>query len=220
MTVLLLISVLFTIYRLITAPSSAEEALPGQKVKIDYLLPLVQCILGLLVIRLPHWLGARLNLRISNAMLIMYIVFLYAAIYLGEVRDFYYRVPQWDSFLHCFSGMMMGALSFSCVTLLNDAQRIPMNLSPVFVALFAFSFAMTLGVIWEFYEYTVDGLMGLNMQKFRLEDGTVLMGHAALRDTMKDLFIDGCGALVTAMLGFISLKYKKGWIERLLVHKR
>ena len=82
---------------------------------------------------------------------------------------------------------MIGALGFSIVTLLNKTEKVPMELSPLFVALFSFCFAVTLGVVWEFYEYTFDGLLGLNMQKFALENGTLLIGRAALADTMMDM---------------------------------
>ena len=91
---------------------------------------------------------------------------------------------------------MIGALGFSIVTLLNKTEEVPMNLSPLFVALFSFCFAVTLGVVWEFYEFTFDGLLGLNMQKFALENGTQLIGRAALTDTMIDLFVDAVGALL------------------------
>ena len=115
---------------------------------------------------------------------------------------------------------MIGALGFSIVTLLNNTEEVPMNLSPLFVALFSFCFAVTLGVVWEFYEFTFDGLLGLNMQKFALEDGTQLIGRAALTDTMIDLFVDAVGALIISIIGYISLKYNKGWIEKLQVRVR
>ena len=104
---------------------------------------------------------------------------------------------------------MIGALGFSIVTLLNKTEKVPMELSPLFVALFSFCFAVTLGVVWEFYEYTFDGLLGLNMQKFALENGTLLIGRAALADTMMDLVVDAVGAFIMSVIGYISLKYNK-----------
>ena len=92
-------------------------------------------------------------------------------------------------------------------------------MTPFFVAFFAFNFAITLGAVWEIYEYTADGILGLNMQKFALEDGTLLMGREALSDTMEDLIVDGIGALVINIIGYISLKYNKGWIEKLLIKR-
>ena len=156
-------------------------------------------------------------LKLQNLFLILYTIFLYCAIYLGEVKSFYYNVPHWDTILHTFSGAMLGALGFSFVTLLNKTEEVPMNLSPLFVVIFSFCFAVTLGVVWEIYEFTFDGVLGLNMQKFALESGEALIGRAALVDTMKDLIVDALGAFIMSIIGYISLKYKKGWIEKLQV---
>lgn len=188
--------------------------------KSEYVLMLVQCILGVIAMLMPNIISKRFRLEIPNNMLFLYTLFLYGAIYLGEVKSFYYLVPQWDTILHTFSGAMLGALGFSFVSLLNKEERIPVQLSPAFVAICAFCFAVTLGVFWEIYEFTFDGLLGLNMQKFALEGGTQLVGRAALIDTMKDLIVDIVGAFVMSFIGYISLKYKKGWIEKLLLANR
>lgn len=214
----LLISAIFLIVRLFLAP--ADHAVPYERVKSDYVLMLVQCILGLFAMTLPGLLSHRFQIEIPSNMLVLYAIFLYGAIFLGEVRSFYYTVPHWDTILHTFSGGMLGALGFSFVTLLNKTDKIPLNLSPIFVAIFAFCFAVTLGVFWEIYEFTFDGILHLNMQKFALESGEQLLGRAALQDTMKDLIVDCLGAFIMALLGYISLKYKTGFIEKLTVRKR
>lgn len=175
---------------------------------------LSQSVLGVVVMILPSIFSKKLNIVIPSNMMILYVIFLYCAIFLGEVRSYYYEVPHWDTILHAFSGAMLGALGFSFVTLLNKTDKIPLNLSPAFVALFAFCFAVTLGVIWEVYEFTFDGVLGLNMQKFMLEDGTMLVGRIALQDTMKDLIVDSIGAALMAALGYLSLKYKTKFVEK------
>ena len=114
----------------------------------------------------------------------------------------------------------MGGRGFSFITFLNKTDRVPMNLSPVFVATFTFCFAVTLGVVWEIYEFTADGILHTNMQKFGLEDGTPFAGRLALMDTMKDLIVDTIGAAVMSVGGYISLKHKKGWVEKLLLKRR
>lgn len=185
----------------------------------EYILMLLQCLLGIFIMFLPGLIEKRLKLDIPNLMHILFVLFLFCAVYLGEVRSFYYTFRDWDVLLHAFSSGMLGAIGFSFITLLNRAERVPVNLSPVFVALFAFCFAVMLGVIWEIYEFTFDGLLGLNMQKFALEDGTLLAGHAALENTMKDLIVDTIGALIISVVGYISLKYRKGWVEKMLIHR-
>lgn len=213
-------TIVFLIFAINNAPTVADPNEAFIRIKSDYALMLSQCILGVVALLLPGMLEHKLKIEIPSNMLILYTIFLYSAIYLGEVKSFYYNVANWDNILHTFSGAMIGALGFSIVALLNKSEDVPMNLSPIFVALFSFCFAVTLGVIWEFYEFTFDGLLGLNMQKFALENGTPLVGRAALTDTMVDLFVDAVGALIMSIIGYISLKYNKGWIEKLQVRIR
>ena len=91
-------------------------------------------------------------------MLIPFEIFLYCAIFLGETRSFYYNVPHWDTFLHFFSAGMLGTLAFSIISILNDSEHVPFNLSPGFIALFAFCFAVACGALWEIY-VTFDGIL-------------------------------------------------------------
>lgn len=184
------------------APETASQ--PGERCRSDYVLMLLQCCLGLVVMFLPNMLEKKWTWPITDAMYILYFLFLYCAIYLGEVRNFFYVVPHWDTWLHTFSGGMLGALGFIVVDRLNRVEGVPVRLSPGFVCLFALCFAVTVGVFWEIYEFTFDGLLGLNMQKFRLENGTQLVGRAALQDTMKDLIVDVAGAAVSVLLGYLS----------------
>lgn len=209
-----IVSIVYTVIRIILAPMVAPPADITIRVKGDYVLMLLQCIIGVFAMMLPDVLRRRIGLEIPSVMLIIYAVFLYCAIYLGEVRDFYYLVPHWDTILHIFSGSSLGALGFSLISLLNKSATITISLSPEFVALFAFCFALSLGVIWEFYEFGVDYFLHTNMQKYALGNSVPLVGQAALLDTMKDLIVDAAGAFAISVSGYISLKYKKGWLER------
>lgn len=215
----LVVSCVYAIAGVVSASSRPVPDVEYEKIKSDYALMLVQCLLGIIVMFLPSAFERRLRIAIPGPMYIVFIVFLYAAIYLGEIRNFYYRIPHWDLILHGLSGLMLGALSFSVITLLNDAQKVRISLSPVFVAVFAFCFAVAMGVLWEFYEFTLDGLLGLNMQKFALENGQSLTGRAALTNTMNDLIVDALGAIVMSIVGYVSVKYKKGWITRMLMKR-
>lgn len=205
----LLVSIVYAVINLISAPSGTVPE--GEKTKGDYTLMLMQCILGVVVLFLPSLISKKMHFVIPNAMYIVFIIFLYCAIYLGEVQSFYYLIPNWDTILHTFSGAMLGGLGFSIVSLLNSDERVTLSMSPVFVALFACCFAVFLGVFWEFYEFTADSF-GMNMQKTMLEDGTKLQGHAAVADTMSDLFVDFLGALVVAIVGYFSIRKNKKWM--------
>ncbi|MBQ9308495.1 MAG: hypothetical protein IJ229_11255 [Clostridia bacterium] len=201
----LLAGLVFSAVQMVHAPieQSGDEA---QRTKSDYLLMVVECVAGLLVMTLPSALEKRLSLRIPHIMYILYDVFLYCAVFLGEVHDFYYRVPYWDSILHFFSGLMLGTLGFILVDFLNRSSTTRVQLSPAFVCIFAFCFALAVGSIWEIYEYTMDSVMGLNMQKYMLADKTVKIGRDALQDTMKDIIIDTAASLWAAVIGYFSIK--------------
>jgi len=205
----LIFSIIYATVLIILSPSTVVEGAAHVKLKSDYVLMLLQCILGIIMMTIPSILNRRWSFDIPNNMHMLYFVFLYCAIYLGEVRSFYYIIPQWDTILHAFSGAMLGAFGFTLVSILNNAEQVKVELSPFFVALFAFCFALSIGALWEIYEYGMDELLSLNMQKFALEDGTLLLGHAALDNTMKDIIVDTLSAFVITALGFFSLKKQK-----------
>lgn len=205
--VLLGISVIYAVYMLFTAPSGVPDN-GFEKVKSDYVLTLLQCLVGVIVMFIPSVIEKKFSVDIPDVMEMLYFVFLFCAIYLGEVRDFYYRVPSWDLILHMFSGAMLGALGFVLVSFFNDSEKVNMQLSPIFVTLFAFCFALAAGTLWEIYEFLADGLLGTNMQKFITADREVVVGRDALADTMEDLIVDALSSLAVCIIGFFTLKKK------------
>lgn len=207
----------YIIYKIFTAPTVNTEEIVGLRLQSDYVLMLLQCLLGIAAIILPAMISKKKNFIIPSNMYLVYVLFLYGAIFLGEVRNFYNTVPHFDTLLHTFSGFMLGALGFSIINILNKEERFHLNLSPIFVAFFAFCFALALGVVWEIYEFAADGILGLNMQRFTLENGILLVGREALQDTMKDLIVDAVGAFIVSALGYLSLKYQTNFIDKLLI---
>jgi hypothetical protein len=199
----LILSVVYALIRFLAAPSEPMAGEPYRKLKSDYLLMLTQCALGLLVMMLPSMLSRRWRIVLPDVIVVLYYIFLYCAIFLGEIFDFYDRIPHWDTILHAFSGAMLGALGFALVDFLNRDRGTRVSLSPFFVALFAFSFALAAGALWEIYEFSFDALLGLNMQKHTTAEGTVLVGAKALSDTMEDLIVDGIAAFAVAVIGFV-----------------
>ena len=206
--IILCLCIIYVIIKIATSPSERVNADEYVKVKSDYVLMLVQCLLGLAVMMIPSIIERKKAIDIPDNMEILYFIFLYLAIVLGEVRDFYYLIPHWDIILHAFSGSMLASLGFFLVNIFNDSKNIEYHLTPFFIALFSFCFALTAGAIWEIYEYLIDGLLSLNMQKFALADGTELVGRAALADTMEDIIVDALSALAISTLGYFSLKKK------------
>jgi len=134
---------------LIIATTGSFMPEPKSRLRSDYILMLLQCGLGSVVILLPGFLQRKFGIAISPTMHITFAVFLFCAIYLGEVFDFYFRIPHWDTMLHVFSGFALGAIGFSIIGLVNKSDSVPVSLSPAFVAIFAFCFAIALGALWE-----------------------------------------------------------------------
>ena len=213
----LLASVVYIAIGLISAPSGAVSPDQDIRVKSDYALMLLQCGLGLAVMLLPGILQRKLKITIPSGMMVAFAVFLFCGIYLGEVHYFYFRIPHWDTMLHTFSGFALGAVGLSLISILNKSESVPVSLSPAFISIFAFCFAVAIGVVWEIYEFTVDSIAGLNMQKYLLESGEALVGAAALADTMKDLIVDALGALAISIAGYVQMKRKDGWLENMQI---
>ena len=204
--------------------TTSNELLPDNtdgRVRSDYVLMLVEWFLGIIAMWLPSLITKKFRLEIPNKMYYFYVIFLYAAIFLGEIQNFYYKYKYWDLILHTLSGTMIGFLGFSIVDILNN-ENDNVTLNAFFVAFFAFCFAMTLGAIWEIYEFTNDGLLNTNMQKFALQNGNLLVGRNAVIDTMEDLIVDGIGALFASTLGYISIKYDTDFLKqlRIKIHNR
>ena len=123
------------------------------------------CVLTILLFYIPSWLQVRLRIELPPPLEITILCFIFAAEVLGEVNAFYVRVPNWDTMLHTLNGFLAAAVGFSMVLLLNDDERLTFDLSPFFLALVAFCFSMTIGVLWEFFEFGMDYFFHTDMQK-------------------------------------------------------
>lgn len=150
---------------------------------------------GIIIVTfLPLILGRRFAVRIPPEFEALAVVFIYASLFLGEVRGYYVRYWWWDAILHAGSGFLLGILGFLLVYVLNERDDVDLNMRPHFVALFAFMFAVGMGAIWEIFEFAMDQTFALNMQK------------SGLIDTMWDLIIDTGGALIISSLGWSYLR--------------
>lgn len=144
------------------------------------------CALSLFLMLLPSILSHKLAVELPGTLEIFVLLFIFAAEILGEINSFYVRVPHWDTMLHTINGFLCAAVGFALVDLLNRNERFSFQLSPLFLAVVAFCFSMTVGVLWEFFEFFADQLLGLDMQK-----DTVLrsIGSVALDGTMTNTVI-------------------------------
>ena len=123
------------------------------------------CIPTIVLLYIPSWLQVKLRIELPPPLEITILCFIFAAEILGEVNAFYVNVPNWDTMLHTLNGFLAAAVGFSMVLLLNDDERLTFDLSPFFLALVAFCFSMTIGVLWEFFEFGMDFFFHTDMQK-------------------------------------------------------
>lgn len=153
---------------------------------------------------LPLLLGQRFQVKIPHEFESLAVVFVYMSLFLGEVQGYYARFWWWDIVLHTGSGFLLGILGFLLVYVLNEKEDIELDLHPKFIAFFAFIFAMGMGSVWEIFEFSMDQLFGMNMQK------------SGLVDTMWDLIVDGVGALIISILGwgFLRTRERVSFLEK------
>ena len=123
------------------------------------------CALTLVLMIMPSVFARRLHVELPGTLEIIILLFIFAAEILGELNSFYIRVPNWDTMLHTLNGFLCAAIGFALVDLLNRSEHFSFQLSPVYLAIVAFCFSMTVGVLWEFFEYSGDRFLGLDMQK-------------------------------------------------------
>lgn len=123
------------------------------------------CILTLILFMLPDFIERRLRIDVPDTLEVIILLFIFAAEILGEIRSFYTAFPYWDTMLHTMNGFLCAAIGFSLVDIFNREERLTFALSPIFMAVVAFCFSMTIGVLWEFFECIMDQYFFLDMQK-------------------------------------------------------
>lgn len=123
------------------------------------------CALVLVLFLVPSFLQVELKIELPTVLEIIILLFIFAAEILGEIQEYYIKFPNWDTILHTLNGFLMAAIGFSLVDILNRDERIKFELSPVFMSIVAFCFSMTVGVLWEFFEFAMDRIVGFDMQK-------------------------------------------------------
>lgn len=167
----------------------------------------VESLMILTITFLPLLMRNRFEVVIPHEFETIAILFIYLSLFLGGVQEFYIRYWWWDLVLHTGAGFLVGVVGFLLVYVLNKNQHVDMHLTPFFISLFAFMFAMGIGALWEIYEFTIDNVFGRNMQK------------SGLVDTMWDLIVDCIGALVISILGYGYLKTEgtDTFLERMIL---
>ena len=123
------------------------------------------CVLTLVLFMLPSAFERRLHIDLPDTLEVIILLFIYAAEILGEIQSYYTSYPGWDTMLHTMNGFLCAAIGFALVDILNREEKVSLHLSPFFMAVTAFCFSMTIGVLWEFFEFAMDRWMLFDMQK-------------------------------------------------------
>lgn len=193
-------------------------------------------VLTLFLFSVPKLIEHKLDVYIPAGLETVILLFIFSAEILGEINAFYVKIPLWDTILHTTNGFLMAAIGFALIDIFNRSERFSISMSPYFVAFFAFCFSMTVGVLWEFFEFGMDHFFSLDMQKDWIvpvinsvklnPDGAnipvrVVVESLAVNgeewpiggyldigliDTMKDLIVNFIGAVVFSFIGIAYLK--------------
>lgn len=195
------------------------------------------CVLSLVLFLLPAFIEKQFRVQIPTLMEVVILLFIFGAEILGELQNYYTQYPYWDVMLHTTNGFVCAAFGFSLIDILTRNRQEKFRLSPLYVSLVAFCFSMTVGVLWEFFEYGMDVLFLTDMQKDTIlhsiasvdlsSDGTVVVlrdistvavngqtlpvsGYLdiGLHDTMADLFVNFVGAVVFSVLGYFYIRHR------------
>lgn len=128
------------------------------------------CVLTLILFSIPFIIDQKFKIDLPSPLEIIILLFIFSAEILGEIQNFYGTFQHWDTILHTINGFLCAAIGFSLIDILNRSEKFHLNMSPIFVALVAFCFSMTIGVMWEFFEFGADQFLHMDMQKDRVVD--------------------------------------------------
>lgn len=152
-------------------------------------------LLILVLTYLPHFIERRYKLYLPIEFESVIILFIYASLFLGEIRSYYARYWWWDIVLHASASIAIGFAGFLVLYVLYYKYKIESK--PIWLVVFAFCFGLAIGALWEIFEFSMDHLLGTTMQK------------SGLRDTMADLIVDAVGAALTSFIGYFYLRGRK-----------
>lgn len=180
-------------------------AIAGSIYEFNWLAVFVSTV-ALILSVVPELIRKRYSITLPRSIQVFIIVFIFAALFLGEMQSFYQKFWWWDSMLHLLSGIALGFSGFLIVYILYKTGRF--SASPFLLSILAFSFALAIGTLWEIFEFSMDGLLGLDMQKSRnlcIEGVVTCDTRLGVVDTMRDLMLDAVGSLYAVTIGYLYL---------------
>ena len=186
----------------------------------NYFMSAFTCLIMLIITFVPSYLNNRTRMIVPAALETAFVIFTFLAMYVGDLLNYYEKYWWWDSMLHSSSGFMLGLVGYLLFYSMNRNKDSIFEMSNACIILFAFCFAMTCGVLWEFFEFGMDYLTGSNMQKSiyvtdiqemsRYINSWGRMMDPGLVDTMKDLIVDAIGAAAAVLGGYLFIRHHNG----------
>ncbi len=173
-------------------------------------------LLAIVLFSVPWMIESRFKVDIPNLLEILVLSFVFASIVLGNIHKFLVNVNGYDKFLHTVSGITISIIAFEIIHLYNISKELTTRMNPKLVGLFAFTFSVSLLVLWEFYEFSIDTIAfqfnsetTRNMQRYQwLNLGTFFPQGYGLVDTMLDLIVGSIGAAIVSIIGWKILARK------------
>lgn len=222
--------IVYLIMRLLVIAAMVTEFISGEYYNVFF------CALTLLLFMIPSVVEKRIKIDVPDVLEIIILLFIFAGQTLGELEEYYITFPYWDMMLHTVNGFLCAAIGLALIDILNNNPRFAFKMSPIFVALTAFAFSMTVGVFWEFFEFGMDNIFNRDMQKDTIIqsitsvmlnpdgrniavtqkiDSVIINGEVwnyggyidiGLIDTMMDLLVNFIGAAVFSVIGYFYVK--------------
>lgn len=171
------------------------------------------CVLTFLLFTIPALTRKYLKVMLPRELEVVILCFIFAAEILGDVGGFYTYITWWDTMLHTINGFLMAAIGFAMIDILNNSPKFHINLSPLFVAFVAFCFSMTVGVLWEFFEFGLDMFLGMDMQNDRFVSTIATVAFNApgdstlvtIPDITKTVLMSGDEVVYTIENGYLDI---------------
>lgn len=175
--------------------------------------------LSIVLCFIPFFFQKKYNIYLPSEIQIITVLFIYAGLFLGEVRSYFTIYWWWDSLLHLTSGFVIALIIFGIMYVLYKTQKL--STTPFFIMLIVFCMTLAIGAIWEIFEYTVDEYYNGNMQKAKnlCPKEAICDSRIGVKDTMKDLILDSAGALVISFAGYFYLKKGNNFLLNKIMKK-
>lgn len=178
----------------------------------------IEAIAGIALIYLPNFARKILKIEFPDMIILFYWFFLLISVFIGTCLHFISIISFWDKILHTVSPMLLTVVGYGLIATLLKEAKIE-KVSPWLFLLMGFSFAGMCGIVWEFWEFFCDQFLGMNLQRFATSSGELLVGRAALMDTMGDLLTNTLGALILSIFAWSKSRNYPAYFDRYKIKK-